>query len=104
MRKLLIALTACTMATTAQAWPWSPSSYSECILDKMPGTQNTPMAIVNGQACKAAFPAIYNTWDDVKKYDPADTDECIVKHAKNTPDQNAARWIVAACVHIHGPR
>jgi hypothetical protein len=104
MKQLLLALAVSVCCCEAAAWPWSASSYAECILDRMPDAMNEVIARQTAVECYREFPGGFNKTDDVRGGGQEKIEACITKYARKTPDRFAANMIRSACTHIYGPR
>lgn len=87
------------------AGPAIADNYADCVLDKMPGSQNdmTTNAIV--RSCLESHPLGYR---EVKKgsgrglFGFKSPDACILKKAKDTPNARGAQMISVGCHCLYG--
>lgn len=96
MRRALITLLAVVLASPAQA----SDSYAHCILEKMPGVANDASMYAVVRACLAGHPNGYRAssrgagkgW-----FSYGSPDECVLKKARATPNNQAGAMISIAC-------
>ncbi len=75
-------------------------NYADCILDKMPGSENEAITTAAVHTCLQANPGGFY---DIRKgsgrgiLGHKDSNSCILKNAKNTKNQRGAFLIAAAC-------
>jgi hypothetical protein len=88
----------------AHAGLFGPSNYWECILDRLPGTQNDILASQIQMNCLKDFP---DTGPVIGKdkvgglISVPHADDCTMKYEKNTASFFAAQMIYAACHQVY---
>lgn len=75
-------------------------NYAECLLDKLPGSENETFTSAAANACAQEYPGLFYT---IKKGDGqgifgfSDRNSCVLKKSKDTKNQRAATLIYWAC-------
>jgi hypothetical protein len=83
------------------------SNYAECLLDRMPGTQNAAVAQTVVKQCVASHPAGYlgvTRGSGKGWFSYSDPDACVLAKAKATTNAMAADMIRGACHCLYGDR
>lgn len=84
--------------------PVMAGNYATCILDRMPGTQNDPVAYAIMRICKEKYPGGLDAviGGEGRGWFSFDSGaECSAKKAAKTPNRRAALIISAACRRLY---
>lgn len=83
-----------------------PSNFWECVLEKMPGVQNDPVAYQIAADCNTRFPNPPEISGKDKVgglFSVPHAPECVIRYAKNTRSNFGAQLITAACYQLYWP-
>jgi hypothetical protein len=100
-RSLLLLLVG---SPAAEAGVFSPNSFDECILERMPGTANESAARAIRQQCFDEFPDFDPEKEPKKRgsfFASMTAQECFAYYAKTTPDETAAAQIRRSCFRMY---
>lgn len=103
---VLLALILGAQFSQAIAGLLGPSNYFECILDKMPGAQNDPIAASVAQACWREFPNAPPIAPKDKVgglFSVPHAPDCLMRYAKDVRSNFGAQQIAIACNELYWP-
>jgi hypothetical protein len=101
MNKLLAIAALLAAPLTASA-----ANYATCLLDKLPGVQNTPAAYAAAKVCRAEYPAGLEgvpQGSGAGLFSYRSGSECALEKAGETQSNQAARMISGACNRLYNP-
>lgn len=99
MNKLLAVAVLLAAPLTASA-----ANYATCLLDKLPGVQNTPAAYAAAKICLAKYPTGFDgvqQGSGIGFFSYASGAECALEKASETQSNHAARMIMGACNKLY---